>query len=164
MCGEPGGMNLHSNCLSQCLASVESWADWSNFLNSRRSSRFAPTQLVPLSEYSFFGHPLLEMKREKASRNITVYKSVVASRCTALMLKGPQKSTPAIANGLVSVSPSCGVGVAHYLLLCLLSLQHTRLAASHYFPNQIFHFYHPVLGPDGSQHKIIPSMFSLLVN
>ena len=55
----------------------------SRFCKSR-SSRLAPTKLVPLSERVVEGQPLLSVNQESAARNASEVRSDTSSMCTAL--------------------------------------------------------------------------------
>ena len=58
----------------------------SRFCKSR-SSRLAPTKLVPLSERIVEGQPLLSVNLESAARNASEVRSDTSSMCTALVVQ-----------------------------------------------------------------------------
>ena len=64
-----------------------------NVLKSLSKSRDAPTKFVPLSEKIVCGHPLLDIKRLNAARNLSVDKSEVASKCMAFVEKHTKMHT-----------------------------------------------------------------------
>jgi len=87
-CGAIGGIKCHvilcelANLFTRSLCSSE--------LNNAYTSfnwLFAPTKLVPLSEYILSGKPRLAMNRHNAARNPSDDRSLTTSRCTALIVK-----------------------------------------------------------------------------
>ena len=79
-----GGLNSHATLRRLAAWTIFARSSWARH---RFSSASAPTRLVPLSDHTFYGHPLRETNLTNAFRKASVPKSSTFSRCTARVLK-----------------------------------------------------------------------------
>ena len=84
-CGVEGGLNFHS--MQYCRVVSCAILSWSRACTNSCSSRSAPTKLVPLSEMTYVGVPLLDVIRVNALMNESESSEYDISRCTAHVVR-----------------------------------------------------------------------------